>query len=465
MNKLALYESSKLNGHRVTKLPDLEAVPDFKSEMKLIQVYSDMEEQTVQGFGGAFTQAAAIAYGNMNEDIQKQVMDLTFSQEGLAYNSGRIPVAACDFSEGNYSYCDAENDTALDAFSLKRDQELTFPLVHKAMTYCPDLELLASPWSPPAWMKTNNEMCHGGVLKKEFYPVYAQYLVKFIQQSRELGLPIKMLTVQNEPHAVQTWESCIYSAQDEMVFIRDHLIPALRSSGVEDVQLLIWDHNKENAFLRAEEILQDEQMASYVGGIAFHWYSGDHFENIALCKKHFPNLDLVFSEGCVELTSTTTAIAEKAMAVGGVREAGIGAWEFGEFYGHDIIGNFRSGMNRFIDWNLFLDRQGGPNHVGNYCSAPIILDAETQEILLQPSYYYIKHFSRFVPRGSRVIALSRYTSALEAVAFKRPDGAIVTVIMNTTNAAIHTNLSLVREKQTWQLDMEPKSIVTTVYKA
>lgn len=463
MGKLAIYESAKDSGHRVSRMADLESKPDFCPEMKLLQVYSDLEGQLVHGFGGAFTQAAAIAYGNMGQDIQKRAMALTFGKEGLAYNSGRIPIAACDFSEGNYSYCDLKDDTELKSFSLKRDQDRVFPLIKQAMVYCPDLELLASPWSPPAWMKDNGDMCHGGVLKKEYYSVYARYLAKYLRQCRDQGIPVEMLTVQNEPHAVQTWESCIYSAEDETSFIQEHLIPALQKEGAEAIKLLIWDHNKDLAFLRAEEMLRNEQMRRYVSGIAFHWYSGDHFENIALCRKHFPTLDLVFSEGCVELTATETAVAEKAMAVGGIREAGVGAWEFGEIYAHDIIGNFNSGMNRFLDWNMFLDAQGGPNHVGNYCSAPIMLDARRQTILLQPSYFYIKHFSAFVPRGSRVVAISRYTSALEAVAFKRPDGAIVAVMMNATKHSLQANLSLVREGQIWHLEMKPKSIVTAIY--
>lgn len=464
MCKLIIYESSKYNGHRVARLPDPEPLPNHAaSEMKLIQVYSDLEEQTVHGFGGAFTQAAATVFNNMRPDLQQEILLLTFGRNGLAYNSGRVPIGACDFSDGNYSYCDTANDTALNSFSIERDQQLVFPLIQQATACAPSMELLASPWSPPAWMKTNGDMLHGGALKKEYYPVYARYLALYLLECRKLNIPVNMLTVQNEPHAVQTWESCIYSDQDELIFIRDYLVPEFHRSGLSDIRLLIWDHNKEHTFLRTEALLQDPHVASSVAGIAFHWYSGDHFENLALCRKHFPALDLVFSEGCVELTAFDTAIAEKALAVGGSGDAAVGAWEYGEFYAHDIIGNFRSGMNRFIDWNLFLDRQGGPNHVGNYCSAPIILDTEAQKILLQPSYYYIKHFSAFVPRGSRVVALSRYTSALEAVAFKRPDRSVVTVIMNPTEAVIPFNLYMVREAQTWQLESQPKSIMTAVY--
>ena len=340
--------------------------------MQLLQVYTDIRDQTFQGFGGAFTQAAAETFFSMDEVDQGRVMDMLFGLEGLDYTCGRVAVGACDFSEGNYAYSVSEQ-TFLDDFSVACDEKQILPLLRLAKQRYPQLRLLASPWSPPAWMKTTGEMCRGGRLRPECYDSYAEYLVRFLKAYEQAGVPIEYLTVQNEPEAVQTWESCLYTAEQEQQFIREHLMPALRRNGII-CKLLVWDHNKEKAFTRAHEIFSDASVRDMVAGIAFHWYSGDHFENIALCRRMYPEKELVFTEGCVELTVSNTVMAMRATQGEGESTAVHGEWRYGECYGHDIIGNLNAGMNWSLDWNLLLDEKGGPNHVGNYCSAPLIYD-------------------------------------------------------------------------------------------
>ena len=308
-------------------------------------------------------------------------------------------------------------------------------------------------------------MCFtGGSLKKEYYGVFADYLVKYVQAYRQQGIEISMLTVQNEAKAIQRWESCVYTAEQEQKFVVDYLYPALKKAGLEDVKIIIWDHNKERVFTRARTILSNETANQAVSGIAFHWYSGDHFENLELCREQFPDKDLLFTEGCVELTTAETSMAVKAAESGGKLDSVSKApWEFGECYAHDMMGNFNHGMTAFLDWNLLLDTQGGPNHVNNFCSAPIICDAKNNEFYLQPSYCFIAHMSRYIPVGSKRIAHSSYTSDLEVSTFLTPEQKTVVVVLNKNEKDIPFCLKDEVSNSIADFVSPAKSISTLIY--
>lgn len=242
----------------------------------------------------------------------------------------------------------------------------------------------------------------------------AEYICRFIEAYQQAGVDVKMLSSQNEPKAVQTWDSCLMNAAQEREFIQHHLYPALKRHHLEDVCLLIWDHNKERVFDRVSETLNNPEVAEMVGGAAVHWYSGDHFEALQMTHERFPKLQLVFSEGCVEFSR-----------FGGthqVRDA--------EMYAHDVIGSMNHGLNAFIDWNLLLDGKGGPNHVGNFCSAPAMYDEETGELRYNLSFDYLGHFSHYIRPGAVRIGMSRFGEALETLAVRNPDGTIVVVVLN-----------------------------------
>lgn len=244
--------------------------------------------------------------------------------------------------------------------------------------------------------------------------LWAEYICRFIEAYQQAGVDVKMLSSQNEPKAVQTWDSCLMNAAQEREFIQHHLYPALKRHHLEDVCLLIWDHNKERVFDRVSETLNNPEVAEMVGGAAVHWYSGDHFEALQMTHERFPKLQLVFSEGCVEFSR-----------FGGthqVRDA--------EMYAHDVIGSMNHGLNAFIDWNLLLDGKGGPNHVGNFCSAPAMYDEETGELRYNLSFDYLGHFSHYIRPGAVRIGMSRFGEALEALAVRNPDGTIVVVVLN-----------------------------------
>lgn len=391
---------------------DYVAENDAGREHALINVYPDVEYQEIKGFGGAFTEAASSTIDKLSKSNREKIIKLYFDpEEGIGYNIGRVHMNSCDFSLGNYT-CVDENDQTLESFQINRDKSSVIPMIKDAMKYAP-IELLVSPWSPPAYMKTTNMMNKGGKLKAEYYDLWAQYYVKFIEAYRSEGLTVSAVSVQNEPKAVQAWDSCVYTAEEERDFVKNYLGEKMRKIGVK---VFFWDHNKERVVDRASVMLADETAKDYVDGLAFHWYSGDHFEELEIFHKLYPAKELLFSEGCYEYSlgsMDTTAIGEK--------------------YAHDMIGNFNNYCNAFLDWNLVLDEKGGPNHVGNFCDAPIMADTRTDEVIIHDSYYYIGHFSKYVKKGAKRIGSSKFTSDLETVSFKNPDGSIVSVVLNRTD--------------------------------
>lgn len=408
------YQAGKLWEETVR---DAAAVQDC---MHVINVYPDAVYQTIRGFGGAFTESAAHNYAAMSADKKKELAEAYFGQEGLRYSLGRIHMNSCDFALGNYTYVE-EGDTGLKTFSIAHDRKEIIPLIRDAQqAHGEEMGFLVSPWSPPSFMKTNGEMNHGGKLKQEYYQAWASYFVKFIKAYQEEGIPIRYLTVQNEPMAVQTWDSCIYTAQEEAYFVREYLGPALIEAGLSQTGIFVWDHNKEEAYQRFCETMADEKTRAYISGAAVHWYTGDHFEAIELIRKKYPDKEVFFTEGCVEYS----------------RFADSGEVEKAEMYAHDILGNLKAGISASFDWNLLLDAEGGPNHVGNYCAAPIMCNPAEDTYEKRLSYYYIGHFSRYVEPGAVRIGLTRYCDAVEAAAFLNPDGGRVVILLNKTGQEV-----------------------------
>lgn len=445
--KIVLVQTARDTGDRLTRKEDVFFRPDDRGlEHKLINIHDNVLYQEIEGFGGAFTEAAASTFYKMSVGKRREILKAYFDvQTGLGYNLCRTHINSCDFSLGNYAYDEVEGDVELKHFSIKRDREYLLPFIKEAIKAGDgSLKLFASPWSPPAWMKTTGEMNHGGKLKEEYRRLWAQYLARYIKEYAAEGVGIWGVTVQNEPKAVQVWDSCIYSAEEERDFIRDHLGPVFVEEKLGDVHILFWDHNKERVYERARLILSDPEAAKYIWGIGFHWYSGDHFEGLTLAHEAYPGLKMLFTEGCVE------------------RGVHLGSWDTGERYGHDIIGNLNNWTVGWTDWNLLLDETGGPNHVGNYCDAPVIADTRTDTVTYESSYYYIGHFSRYIRPGARCLGFSRYTDRLEVTAFKNPGGEIVTVVMNRSGDTLEFNLRCGRG--TANMESLPHSIMTLVYR-
>ena len=377
--------------------------------------------QTFLGVGGALTDAAAETFAKLPADKQKEVLQAYYDKDkGIGYTIGRTNINSCDFSSDMYTYV-TDGDKELKSFDLGHDEKYKIPLIRKAMEAAGGkLDLFVSPWSPPAWMKDNNDMLHGGKLKPEFYESWANYYVKFIQAYEKEGIPVWGLTVQNEPMAKQTWESCMYTADEEKNFIKNNLGPALQKNNLSDKKLIAWDHNRDLLYQRASSLLNDPDAAKYLWGIGFHWYEewngGHQYNNVQLVSETFPGKNLLFTEGCNFPFSWQT----------------FNNWKWGENYGENMIHDFNNGAVGWTDWNILLDETGGPNHVGNFCFAPVHAKTKEGTLHYMNSFYYIGHFSKFIKPGAKRIISSSNRVQLLTTAFKNQDGKLSVVIMNPT---------------------------------
>ena len=266
-------------------------------------------------------------------------------------------------------------------------------------------------------MKSNHDMLHGGSLLPEYYDAWANYYVKFIQAYENEGIPIWGLTVQNEPMASQTWESCIYTAKEERDFVKNHLGPVLENAGLKDKKILIWDHNRSMMYQQAQGVLDDPAAAKYVWGVAFHWYAGDNFDNVKRVKEAYPKVNVLLTEACLYPFDFKK----------------LNEWQGGETYAKSMINDFNNGAVGWTDWNVLLDQTGGPNHVNNFCYAPVIGDTTTGQLHYLNSYYYIGHFSKFIRPGARRIISSSMADTLMTTAFLNPDGKVAVVVLNLSD--------------------------------
>jgi glucosylceramidase len=437
------FLTARDSGDRLTEKGRLLPSHD-SSAVASLWINSAIQFQDVEGFGAAFTESAATTWLKLSPDKRTQVIRDYFStSEGHGYSFCRVHMNSCDFSLGNYAHANDPNDADLSEFSIDRDRQALIPMIKAAIAAAGQpIKLLVSPWSPPAWMKTNGHMNLGGKLLPHYAKLWAQCFVRFVQEYMKEGVPVWGVSVQNEPAATQVWDSCIYSAEEERDFVRDHLGPAFADAGLDFIKIVIWDHNRDLMVERAGAIYADQEAARYVWGTGFHWYGEDHFDHVQLVHDAWPDKKLLFTEGCQE---------------GGPH---LGSWALGERYARSMINDLNRWTVGWIDWNLVLDESGGPNHVGNLCSAPILIDAKNDALLHQSSYYYIGHFARFARSGSRRVLCAASLQAIEATAFTNPDGTTVAIALNATEEAIQFKLTI--DGQSVFASMAPRSISTYV---
>lgn len=426
---------------RLSQQADIE-FDSVESYSPRVWVDSRRTFQTLEGFGGAFTEAAAVTWERLSPAKQQQVLHDYFDPEqGHGYTLCRVHMNSCDFSLGNYAHLETPGDVDLTGFTIERDKQALLPFIKAAQKVAQQpIKLLASPWSPPAWMKSNGQMNHGGHLLPEFRAAWAKCFVRFIQAYAAEGVPIWAVSVQNEPAATQRWDSCIYSAEEERDFVRDHLGPVLAAAGLGHIKIVIWDHNRDHLVQRASTVYSDPDAAKYVWGAGFHWYGEPHFEQVQLTHDAWPDKQLLFTEGCQE---------------GGPHT---GEWALGERYAHNIINDLNRWTVGWMDWNLLLNETGGPNHVGNLCSAPILVDTADDKLMHQSSFDYMGHFSRFIKPGAQRLLCAASQQDLECTAFVNPDGSLAVVVMNRTEQAIAFALQIGTRNAATELP--PHSIAT-----
>jgi glucosylceramidase len=422
-------DNSELRLSLTDKLNFKKTPQPIESEVSVF-VNPQKQYQTFIGIGGAITDASAEVFAKLSSDKQQEFLNAYFNKEnGIGYSLARTTIHSCDFSSGSYTYV-TEGDKELKSFSIQHDKQFKIPLIKKAIeTAGGKLLLYASPWSPPAYMKDNNTMLKGGKLLPEYYQSWANYFTKFVKTYENDGMPIWGVTLQNEPMATQKWESCIYTAEEERDFLKNFLGPTMEREGLGDKKIVVWDHNRDLISHRANTIFSDPEAAKYAWGIGFHWYEtwagGDPmFENVENVHESFPDKQILFTEGCAESFSSD----------------GYQRWKNGERYGKSMINDFNNGTVGWTDWNILLDETGGPNHVQNFCFAPIHADTKTNDIIYTPSYYYIGHFSKFIRPDAKRISTACSRSHLLSTSFVNDNNQVVTVVMNQSDIKIKYQL-------------------------
>ena len=450
---LQVYTTARGTALRLTKTSEQtfkDKVQPLETEIAVF-VNPKKTFQEYLGFGGAITDASAEVFATLNDEQQETVLQSLYGKEGIGYNIIRTSIHSSDFGSGSHTYV-KEGDSSLQTFTIKKDKEKRIPFIKRAIALIKkeDLVFYASPWSPPAFMKTNKNMLQGGKLLPEFRQSWANYYVKFIKAYEKEGIPVWGLTIQNEPMAVQRWESCIYTANEERDFLKNYLGPTLEKAGLGDKNIVVWDHNRDLISDRANTIFEDLEASKYAWGIGFHWYETwtgglPKYDNLKNIKESFPSKNLLFTEGCAESFNP-----EKLQF-----------WPNAERYGNSIINDFNSGVVGWTDWNILLDELGGPNHVQNFCFAPIHADTKTGLLTFTPTYYYIGHFSKFIKPGALRISTTTSRTAIESTSFKNKDGKIITVVMNKTDVKMGYKL-IVGNSETF-LEIEPRAMQTIIY--
>ncbi len=449
---IQVYTTAKDTELRLTKTSEQtfkKKVQPLETEVAIF-VNPNKTFQKYLGIGGAITDASSEVFATLNDEQQNTLLQSLYGDNGIGYNIIRTSIHSSDFGLGSYTYID-EGDIDLKTFSIEKDMEKRIPFIKRAIELIKDdVVFYASPWSPPAFMKSNKNMLKGGKLLPEFRQAWANYYVKFINAYEKEGIPVWGLTIQNEPMAVQRWESCIYTADEERDFLKNYLGPTLEKEGLGDKKIVVWDHNRDLISERANTIFEDPEASKYAWGIGFHWYETwtgglPKYDNLKNINESFPSKNMLFTEGCVE----------------GFDSEKLQFWPNAERYGNSMINDFNSGVVGWTDWNILLDERGGPNHVQNFCFAPIHANTKTGELTYTPTYYYIGHFSKFIKPGALRVSTTTSRSAIESTSFKNKDGKIVTVVMNKTDTKIEYKLSIGSSETV--LEIAPRAMQTLIY--
>ncbi len=430
--EVKVYTTASNTDLRLTVTNNLEFIESPQPIESEVSVFVNPEKQyqTFIGIGGAITDASAEVFANLPKDKQRELLNAYYDKEkGIGYSLIRTNIHSCDFSSGSYTYVD-EGDKDLKTFTIEHDKQFRIPLIKKANeTAGGSLLLYASPWSPPAFMKDNNNMLKGGKLLPEYAQSWANYYTKFIKAYENEGIPVWGITLQNEPMATQRWESCIFTAEEERDFLKNFLGPTMHREGFADKKIIVWDHNRDLINHRANTIFQDPEASKYAWGLGFHWYESwaggeEMYDNVRNVYESFPDKPLIFTEGCAE----------------SFRPDGYQTWKNAERYGRSMINDFNNGTVGWTDWNILLDERGGPNHVENFCFAPMHADTKTGELIYTPSYYYIGHFSKFIRPDAKRVSTVSSRSHLLSTSFMNKDGNTVTIVMNQSDLEIRYKL-------------------------
>ena len=449
---IELYTTAKDTDLRLSKRKNKIFKPRVQPLETEVSIFINPNKtfQEYLGIGGAITDASSEVFSKLSSEKQNDFLQAYYGNDGIGYNIIRTSIHSSDFGLGSHTYIE-DGDTELKSFSIEKDLEKRIPMIKRAQALIGDkLVFYASPWSPPAFMKTNNNMLRGGKLIPKYRQPWANYYVKFIDAYEALGIPVWGLTIQNEPMATQRWESCIYTADEERDFLKFFLGPTLDKAGHGDKNVVVWDHNRDLISNRANTIFEDPEASKYAWGIGFHWYetwtgSLPNYDNLKNIKSSYPTKNLLFTEGCQEGFNTDRLYH----------------WPNAERYGNSMINDFNSGTVGWTDWNILLDERGGPNHVANFCFAPVHADTKSNELIFTPTYYYIGHFSKFIHPGALRVSTTTSRTTIESTSFQNQDGNIVTVVMNPKDERVTYKLIVGNAESVFEI--EPRAMQTIIY--
>ena len=446
-----VYETSA-SGNKLKKITEFSSGNDITA----IKLLPDEKFQTITGFGGSFTEASAYLLNKLSKQKRDTILEAYFGENGAKYSLTRTHMNSCDFSLSNYSYAPIEGDKELKNFSIDEDRDDLIPMIKDAMAVSKDgFKILASPWTAPPWMKDNNDW-RGGKLLPEYYDTWALFFSKYIDAYKAEGIDIWGFTVENEPLGNNNnWESMHYSAEEMTDFVKNYLGPKLEADK-HNVKILGYDQNRGEELKQWVKVMyQDEASSKYFDGTAVHWYGStyDWFpESLQFAHNAAPDKYLIQSEACGD--SEVPRWQDDAWYWS--KEATDWGWDWAPEkdkhlhpkyapvyrYARDIIGSMNNWVDGWIDWNMVLDKQGGPNWFKNWCLAPVIVDTEKDEIYFTPIYYTLTHFSRYIRPGAVRIGFENSDESLMVTAAQNPDGSIIVVILNQDLVAKNFELSL-----------------------
>ncbi|WP_412987910.1 glycoside hydrolase family 30 protein [Pontimicrobium sp. IMCC45349] len=446
-----VYETS-VNGNKLKKITEFS-----KSESKTeIRVLPEQEFQTITGFGGSFTESSAYLLNKLSKENRTKILKAYFSEEGANYTLTRTHISSCDFSLNNYTYAPVADDMSLENFSIKEDKDDLIPMIKDAMEISKDgFNIIASPWSAPPWMKDNNAYV-GGKLLPKYNDSFALFFSKYLEAYKAEGINIWGITPVNEPHGNgDNWESMHFSPEEETNFVQHHLGPLLEKNGFDHVNILGYDQNRDGLKEWVDVMYKDEAASKYFDGTAIHWYESTYEvypEALQYAHNKAPNKYLIETEGCID--SEVPKWQDDAWYW--KKEATDWGYDWREpekkylhpkyapvnRYARDIIGCLNNWVDGWVDWNMVLDTQGGPNWFENWCVAPVIVKPETNEVYFTPIYYTLAHFSKYIRPGAKRIGFTHTDKELMVTAAKNLDNTIAVVVFNQGEKKKSFSLSL-----------------------
>ena len=464
-----IYETSE-DGNKLTLITRF---PAIEKNAEII-VLPDEKFQTITGIGGSFTEASAYLLNKLSRENRNKILDAYFGESGARYSLTRTHINSCDFSLGSYSYAPVEGDKELKHFSIREDMDDIIPMIKDAMAISKEgFKIISSPWTAPPWMKDNNDW-KGGKLLPEYYDTWALFFSKYIDAYHAEGIDIWGITVENEPLGNDNnWESMHFSPRQMTDFVKNHLGPRLKADG-HDVKILGFDQNRDEELRKWVDVMfGDEVAGEYFDGTAMHWYAStyDFFPDALQYVYHkAPGKHLISSEGCIDAQVPRWKDDSWYWS----EEATDWGWDWAPEelkylhpkyvpvfrYARDIIGCLNNRVDGWVDWNMVLDRQGGPNSAKNWCIAPVIVDPVQDEVYFTPLYYTLTHFSRFIRPGAVRIGFKNEDEDLMVTAVKNPDGSIAVIIFNPVAEQKGVSLSL-KGKST-EFTISGKAIQTIV---